>query len=368
MKGLDTPSHSGPAEMPEHSRFLSDAEYRLVQNNIVIACADVLIVDPQTGEALSGFRQQKPQEGYWFSCGGRMKRGQSYQEAGAVKLREELGLEIDPRRLELLTAYSTAFAERAQEPSDEGVHTSNAALVLFVSPEERDVMRVEFNEEHEKADWFSLGKILERDEEFPPILQDAVEKVRSHLVSQFTYESLSKFFVDARKIRKNSYTSEVKGMPRTERILKHGEVFFMTTTGGRYSDNEPFRSYIRSFSQGDKIFPVKNNQPDTYRSVEGTFLQLGQASEVTTRLLGVPVQTCLYNHEGEPVSIVGYKLPEEIIEQAEELVGWLGSDIIPPSEEVSEAGLELQYKIRRILREDENYLDERLPKSLRSKS
>lgn len=370
MKRLEIPNHSGPEHMPEHSRFLSDAEYRLIQNNIVIACTDVLIVDSQTGEALSGFRQQKPQEGYWFSCGGRMKRGQSYQEAGAAKLKEELGLRIDPSRLELLTAYSTAFAERAQEPSEEGVHTSNAALVLFISSEERNAMQIEFNEEHEKADWVSLDEIIEQDEEFPPILQDAVEKVRKHLILQFAYESLEKFWNAGGKVEKQ-FTNEVTGLPKKTKTLGQGEVFFQAVTSGMQpGDNEPFGTLLYSYSQGDRIASaktVRERRPRGYRKVEGALIQQGQAAEITVNLLGIPVQSYLYNHEGEPVSVIGYKLPEEIVEQAEELRGWFCSDLVPPTKKLAEAGLELRYKIRKILRKNESYLSERLAERLRDK-
>ncbi len=182
MNNLTMPHHFGPEKMPDVSSELSDDRYREVQNNIVIGCTDVLIYDRGTGEVLSGYRNQKPQEGYWFSCGGRIKkRGQSPQDAAASKIKEELGLEIDPHRLDIFSAQSTAFDERQQEPQGEGVHTLNIDLSLGITPEERTQMELTLNREHSKIGWFRIEDILKGDE-FPPALKAAVKDLDHYIL------------------------------------------------------------------------------------------------------------------------------------------------------------------------------------------
>lgn len=157
------------SELPSVERHLDDAEYRMVQNNIVIACTDILVVNPE-GKILSSFRQQKPQEGYWFSCGGRMQRGKSFHESATLKLKDELGIDADPDQLTFIGGYSTAFRERAQAPQKEGVHTANAVLILEAEQAQLDAIK--FNEEHESAKWFFPDEIIEG--KFPEALQVAV--------------------------------------------------------------------------------------------------------------------------------------------------------------------------------------------------
>ncbi|HSW80613.1 MAG TPA: NUDIX domain-containing protein [Candidatus Saccharimonadales bacterium] len=358
----------GPEEMAKVSRFLSDEEYRLIQNNIVIGCTDVLIVDASTGEALSGFRQQKPQEGYWFSCGGRMKRGQSYQQAGASKVKAELGLEVDPARLEFITAYSTSFNERAQEPSDEGVHTSNAAMVLFIDPGERDQMtkQLALNEEHERADWIGLENILNQDDEFPPILQDAVFKVRKVLFGEFQRETVAELAPSATQ---TGFTIENAGYPETDLVVPEDYVFFdVESEGTNYSDGL-WRTSVTSRSADSVVAGVDPNveNRDRFRGRrnEGVLLGPGESREVTTFLFGIPVTSSVTNNEGVGSVLIGRELPQNLVDKALELQrAFTRSSDLPTDGEMLQRFMAEQL-IRRHLARGDDYTQERQPQQAR---
>lgn len=361
MNTLTTPNYFGPDKMPDTGRFLTDAEYRLIQNNVVIGCTDVLIVDESTGEALSGYRQQKPQEGYWFSCGGRMERGQSYQEAGAAKIKEELGLEIDPSRLELLTAYSTAFDKRAQEPQEEGVHTSNAVVVLFVSPEERLKMQFQLNEEHSKTEWMPLEEILDRHETFPPVLRDAIEKVEKSMYRNFSRVALKEFFNHPDS---GVYTVESVGFPEKDFVVPQGQVFFKVDTFGMQSNNEPWGTSILSILGGETVNGRNKKEANkySYEEVEGVLLAPDEIREVKTYLLGIPVTTVLKNKDGYGQVIRAVELPQELVNQASKVASLFNDPRdIPHEVEVFER-FRLERQIRRQLKMNQDYRDQRVPR------
>lgn len=360
MSELKIPHHFGPEEMPNTSRFLTDEEYRLIQNNIVIGCTDVLIVDESTGEALSGFRRQKPQEGYWFSCGGRMERGQSYQEAGAAKIKEELGLDVDPARLEFLTAYSTAFKERAQEPREEGSHTSNAVVTLFVTPEERAQMELELNKEHEKADWVSLEEIASRYDTFPPILRDAIKKVEKELYSSYADAALNEFF--SGRPPTDEHIHEVVGYPEKSFIVPEDHVFFSLETKAMQDADRPWHTSVMTLLSGEKV-PSKDElsarKVYQYERDEGLLLAPGENREVTTFLAGIPVTSVLSNKEGSGMILEGRELPQSLVDKARVIdMIFMSSRDIPTAGEAL-ARFRVERQIRRRLRIGSDYSGER---------
>ncbi len=355
MNRLKTPNHYGPAQMPNTSRFLTDEEYRLIQNNIVIGCTDVLIVDPSAGEALSSYRQQKPQEGFWFSCGGRMKRGQSYQEAGADKVKEELGINVDPSRLELLTAYSTAFNERAQEPQLEGVHTSNAVVTLFVTPEERERMRLSLNEEHAKTEWVPLENVLSNDDSYPPVLQDAVEKVKEEILSEYGHAVLDEVFSERKP--SEDFTYESIGMPVEDFVVPKGQVFFEIHTSAPAYNNLPFTTTALSYLGGEEV-NAQGEPKDryNYERWEALLLGEGESKELTTYLLGVPVTSIIRNQEGLGQVIAAKDLPQSLVNEAMKLEDvFMDSRDIPTWHDVNKRWI-LQRKIKRALKNKKDEL------------
>lgn len=177
--------------MKPTTRRLDDKEYAEALDAFVVSCADVIVCD-QHGNMLSGYRQIKPQEGYWVSCGGRMQRGESFQEAASAKIQGELGLAIDPSRLQYVSSYSTSFNERQLPPQENGTHTANAVLALVVSDEEKAAISesIRLDNEHARTDWVSFDEVMDpQDNRFPPALKQIATDTLEHITTPETPSS-----------------------------------------------------------------------------------------------------------------------------------------------------------------------------------
>jgi len=172
-----TSDHRG-AE-PLFKDFLEESEYRAALNGIVQHCADVLIYDPGAEQFLIGTRDQEPHAGDWV-IGGRMRAGETTNQAAAVNVKRELDITIDPERLKKVGDYKFVWDTRAQPSTPmadgtgrwiTGVHDSTTLNLYPINADERTA--IEHNDEYTRLHWLSADEILQapRGQYHPALVQ-----------------------------------------------------------------------------------------------------------------------------------------------------------------------------------------------------
>lgn len=149
-----------------HAVFLPEKEYATVLDNVVIACVDCVVIN-RNGEMLLGKRIIEPWPDWWI-VGGRMRPGESFEEAAARNLKRELNLAVDPARFKYLDTLSLVFARRAQPPQENGAHAISITMTLYISDEEKEMISP--NEEYEKIQWLGPESIF-IDSRFHPAIR-----------------------------------------------------------------------------------------------------------------------------------------------------------------------------------------------------
>lgn len=101
------------------------------------------------GRVLLAKRSNRPAKGEWFWPGSRVYKGEELREAAHRVAREELGIEVDIKRL--LGVYSHFWNETEIRGVD-SIHTVN--VVYRVHPAE-DVANISLDEQHDGYRWVS---------------------------------------------------------------------------------------------------------------------------------------------------------------------------------------------------------------------
>ncbi|MCX6784600.1 MAG: NUDIX domain-containing protein [Candidatus Komeilibacteria bacterium] len=158
-----------PAKRPP-TRY-DDAEYAKILDGIVIACADIVILD-QAGRILMAPRSYEPAKGVFWIAGGRMRFGESFQQAANRNLAREMGIEVDPDRIRPFGTYNYIWGERAQEPAENGSQTVSITSMLVLTPGEIEGLAP--NEEYAGAlVWRDLKEVATSTTDHPGMIQTA---------------------------------------------------------------------------------------------------------------------------------------------------------------------------------------------------
>jgi len=152
-----------------HAKFLSDEAYGEALDSLVLACVDIVLTN-DSGAMLLGKRSREPHPDWWI-IGGRMRPGESFEEAASRNIRRELGLEINPTRFQYLCTYSLAWARRAQEPKENGSHCVSITMILRAGGNE--IPLIEHNDEYEDLQWIHPKEVLAHSSFHPAILMIA---------------------------------------------------------------------------------------------------------------------------------------------------------------------------------------------------
>jgi len=155
---------------------MGDREYAAVLDSIVIACVDIILINGMR-EMLLGKRTREPQPDYWI-IGGRMKPGESFEEAAARNIKRELGIELGPERFTYLTTLSLVWARRAQEPKDNGSHMISITMAANVNDEE--IASIRPNDEYSELRWIRPATIRYGTGFHPALIQYA-EELLAHI-------------------------------------------------------------------------------------------------------------------------------------------------------------------------------------------
>jgi len=142
--------------------WLPDAVYSQALDALVIACVDV--VPFYRRRMLIGRRRWQPQADWWI-FGGRMRKGELYQQAAERNIMRELFSSGDDHVIELdrfrmVGVYNLIWNQRAQEPSNAGCqHISVTVMIRLTREEARSISP---NEEYSETHWVNPHDLLGR--------------------------------------------------------------------------------------------------------------------------------------------------------------------------------------------------------------
>ena len=182
--------HHDTGGFKSHRIRLPDAEYGIALDCIVKACSDMLLVSADGSKVLLGRRIVYPQPDWWF-VGGRIMPGETPTKSCSRLLKRELGLDIDPLRLQAICSQSLAWGMREQQPKDHG--TTDLQVVFMLQLTEAEETSVVLDpKEYSDSGWFEPAEIVDQEEKYHPALRFAV----SSLLAQQACADLRKAVAD----------------------------------------------------------------------------------------------------------------------------------------------------------------------------
>jgi ADP-ribose pyrophosphatase YjhB (NUDIX family) len=127
----------------ESRKFLSKDVYRVMVQDAVICCVDVLIVRRRRSEKGGGGgdhttkkecllveRSSEPVRGVWWLPGGRLLKGETFFAAAARKARDETGL-TNVRPVQVLGVWNTFFpTSHWDDATSKGTQTVNPIVLV----------------------------------------------------------------------------------------------------------------------------------------------------------------------------------------------------------------------------------------------
>ncbi len=141
-------------------RFISDKIYSRIRDTIVRTCVEALVMDEKQNQILLGQRNILPWN-KWWSFGGRMIAGESPEGAVSRVVKEDLGLEIRPKRFVFLDTLSLVFSRREEPPQKNGCHDMSLFFLLLL--DERETAAVHLREtEYQEKKWFNPKDITKK--------------------------------------------------------------------------------------------------------------------------------------------------------------------------------------------------------------
>lgn len=74
--------------------YLSDEVFKIIIENTPLFSIDVIVINDK-GEILTGLRKNPPAKDYWFLPGGRVRKGETLNDAFSRITHDELGVSLD---------------------------------------------------------------------------------------------------------------------------------------------------------------------------------------------------------------------------------------------------------------------------------
>lgn len=164
----------------QSAAWLPNSVYSQALDALVIACADVTPV--YRARMLIGHRTWRPQADWWV-FGGRMQRGELYQEAAARNTLRELfrgdRFTLAPDRFRMIGIYNLIWDQRAQEPSDAGCQHISVTMMIRLTRQE--VNGITPNEEYSEVRWITPSAIIADADAYHPCLVQMARDVRMQM-------------------------------------------------------------------------------------------------------------------------------------------------------------------------------------------
>jgi ADP-ribose pyrophosphatase YjhB (NUDIX family) len=120
----------------KHARVrLTDDEYARAMQAFPILCADVVFIRTDERMLYLADRIIHPVKGWWW-IGGRIYRGETYEDAAIRKIHEDTGLQLSADRLVYVETVRLLSGVRQQAPQDIGADTVTLTYAVEITPEE----------------------------------------------------------------------------------------------------------------------------------------------------------------------------------------------------------------------------------------
>ena len=110
---------------------------------------------------LMGKRKVHPQPDWWV-LGGRMKAGDTVEEAAGRNCRRETGIDIAPERWSFVCCQTMLWQFRKQAPEGNGTADFGVIMTARITAEERASMNM-CSEEYESFGWFVPEDLIKPD-------------------------------------------------------------------------------------------------------------------------------------------------------------------------------------------------------------
>ena len=129
---------------------------------------------PFNPEVCLGKRKVQPQADWWM-LGGRMKAGDTIQEAAGRNAKRETGLSVDPSRWTFVCAQTMLWQFRKQSPEGNGTADIGVIMTATLSDEEVLAMNI-CSAEYSAFGWFEPSALL-ADPALHPVVRHGVREL-----------------------------------------------------------------------------------------------------------------------------------------------------------------------------------------------
>lgn len=134
--------------------FLDNNTFETVIDSTPLISIDLVVKNPQ-GQALLGFRTNRPAQGYWFVPGGRIQKNESMQTAFTRLCQHELGLTSAIEQATFLGPF-----EHFYDDSVFGEHVSTHYVVLGYEITVDESQLSLPTEQHSQYQWLDVKTLL----------------------------------------------------------------------------------------------------------------------------------------------------------------------------------------------------------------
>jgi ADP-ribose pyrophosphatase YjhB (NUDIX family) len=136
--------------------FIPEQVFGQALDALVITCVDLMILCDR--QLLLAKRNRLPRTSWWV-VGGRMFPGESPIQTAQRKAQDEAGLNLERDRFRFVGVYSTVFAQRAQPPQANGLHSVNLTFSVELSAIEKAQVALT-DAEYESWRWVDRAQVL----------------------------------------------------------------------------------------------------------------------------------------------------------------------------------------------------------------
>lgn len=115
-----------------------------------------LIVQNHDNLVLTGFRKNKPAQGYWFTPGGRIRKNEKIRDAFERLAKTELGIEIAFEDAQPLGNFEHFYKDNTF--AKKGISTHYVVLAFAVSVKEGQ--QINLDDQHTEHQWMTVDDLL----------------------------------------------------------------------------------------------------------------------------------------------------------------------------------------------------------------
>jgi len=129
---------------PPPPQYIEEPLYREIVDKTLITCVDILVFSTTQKTYLLVKRLQEPAKGIWWTIGGRVQKGESFEGAAQRKCRQEVGIENIHLLGQVGPTYMTCFPT---------TQTANTVFLATIENEEQ----VQLDKDHEEYQWVPIA-------------------------------------------------------------------------------------------------------------------------------------------------------------------------------------------------------------------